>query len=137
MLRRIAARGGSLLRSRAALAPPAPAPSSSIHAQIDAGRGWGLLWRRWMSAPAQDGISEKEALDRVMMIVKAHPKVNPAKLTQSSHFMNDLGLDSLDVVEIVMGFEEEFVLYIPDEVADKLVSVPAAVDFVAKHPKAK
>lgn len=54
-----------------------------------------------------------------------------------AHFEKDLGLDSLDVVELVMAFEEEFCIEIPDADADKIFSVDDAVNYVAQHPMAK
>lgn len=51
--------------------------------------------------------------------------------------MNDLGLDSLDAVELVMGIEEEFALEIPDSEAEKIVSVADAINYIAAHPNAK
>jgi NADH dehydrogenase (ubiquinone) 1 alpha/beta subcomplex 1, acyl-carrier protein len=59
------------------------------------------------------------------------------QVTPSAHFQNDLGLDSLDAVEIVMALEEEFGFEIPDNEADKINSVNLAVDFIASHPQAK
>ncbi|KAL2941462.1 Acyl carrier protein 2 mitochondrial [Bienertia sinuspersici] len=58
-------------------------------------------------------------------------------VTPSAHFQNDLGLDSLDSVEIVMALEEEFRFEIPDNEADKISSINVAVDFIASHPQAK
>ncbi|PHT80646.1 Acyl carrier protein [Capsicum annuum] len=55
----------------------------------------------------------------------------------NAHFQNDLGLDSLDTVEIVMALEEEFGFEIPDNEADKINSINLAVDFIASHPQAK
>ena len=54
-----------------------------------------------------------------------------------AHFQKDLGLDSLDTVEIVMAFEEEFGFEIPDNEAEKIDSIKSAVDFIASHPQAK
>jgi NADH dehydrogenase (ubiquinone) 1 alpha/beta subcomplex 1 len=54
-----------------------------------------------------------------------------------AHFINDLGLDSLDTVEVVMAIEEEFVIEIPDDMAEKLLTVEDAVKFVSQHPQAK
>ncbi|KAJ0013476.1 hypothetical protein Pint_21222 [Pistacia integerrima] len=59
------------------------------------------------------------------------------KVTPSAHFQNDLGLDSLDTVEVVMALEEEFGFEIPDNEADKISSINLAVDFIASHPQAK
>uniref|UniRef100_A0A0D3G6Z3 Acyl carrier protein n=1 Tax=Oryza barthii TaxID=65489 RepID=A0A0D3G6Z3_9ORYZ len=58
-------------------------------------------------------------------------------VTPNAHFQKDLGLDSLDTVEIVMAFEEEFGFEIPDNEAEKIDSIKTAVDFVASHPQAK
>lgn len=55
----------------------------------------------------------------------------------TAHFEKDLGLDSLDVVELVMAFEEEFQVEIPDADADKIFSVEDAVNYIASHPMAK
>lgn len=59
------------------------------------------------------------------------------QVTPNAHFRNDLGLDSLDTVEIVMALEEEFGLEIPDNEADKISSINLVVDFIASHPQAK
>lgn len=59
------------------------------------------------------------------------------QVTPKAHFQNDLGLDSLDSVEIVMALEEEFGFEIPDNEADKITSIELAVDFIASHPQAK
>ncbi|KAG8069012.1 hypothetical protein GUJ93_ZPchr0005g15698 [Zizania palustris] len=58
-------------------------------------------------------------------------------VTPNAHFQKDLGLDSLDTVEIVMAFEEEFGFEIPDNEAEKIDSIKTAVDFIASHPQAK
>lgn len=59
------------------------------------------------------------------------------QVTPSAHFQNDLGLDSLDTVEVVMAFEEEFALEIPDADADKIFSCADAIDYIASQPRAK
>lgn len=74
---------------------------------------------------------------RVFDVLKDFPKVNPDKIKLQAHFMNDLGLDSLDTVELVMAFEEEFVLQIPDDMAEKLLTCEDAVKFISQHPMAK
>jgi len=58
-------------------------------------------------------------------------------VTPDAHFKNDLGLDSLDTVEVVTALEEEFGFEIPDNEADKIDSVKVAVEFIASHPQAK
>ncbi len=60
------------------------------------------------------------------------PQVNPG-----AHFEKDLGLDSLDVVELVMAVEEEFSVEIPDADADKILTVEDAINYIASHPQAK
>jgi len=59
------------------------------------------------------------------------------QVTPNAHFQSDLGLDSLDTVEIVMALEEEFGFEIPDNEAEKISSINLAVDFIASHPQAK
>lgn len=59
------------------------------------------------------------------------------QVTPDANFQNDLGLDSLDAVEVVMALEEEFGFEIPDNEADKINSIRQAVDFIASHPQAK
>lgn len=51
--------------------------------------------------------------------------------------MNDLGLDSLDTVELVMAFEEEFVLTIPDDISEKILTCEDAIKFISQHPQAR
>ncbi|KMZ63466.1 Acyl Carrier Protein (mitochondrial) [Zostera marina] len=82
-------------------------------------------------------LDKSEVSDRVISVVKAFEKIEPSKVTPKAHFQNDLGLDSLDSVEIVMAFEEEFGFEIPDNEADKITSIELAVDFIASHPQAK
>ena len=55
----------------------------------------------------------------------------------TSSFQSELGLDSLDTVEVVMAFEEEFSIEIPDSEADKILSVSDAIEYLAAHPAAK
>jgi acyl carrier protein len=58
--------------------------------------------------------------------------VEPEKVTREASFVEDLGADSLDTVELVMAFEEEFGMEIPDEEAEKLQSVGDAIDYITK-----
>lgn len=60
-----------------------------------------------------------------------------SQVSPTAHFQQELGLDSLDTVELVMAFEEEFSLEIPDSEADKIDSCTAAIDYIAANPKAK
>lgn len=59
------------------------------------------------------------------------------QVSETASFKQDLGLDSLDEVEIVMAIEEEFALEIPDAEADKIKSTRDVIEFVASHPRAK
>jgi NADH dehydrogenase (ubiquinone) 1 alpha/beta subcomplex 1 len=70
-------------------------------------------------------------------VVKNFDKVDPTKVTATSKFSEDLGLDSLDAVEMVMAIEDEFAIEIPDAEADRIASVSDAVEYVAGHPMAK
>lgn len=69
--------------------------------------------------------------DRVKKIVIEHLGVDEAKVTESSSFIDDLGADSLDTVELVMAFEEEFNIEIPDDAAEKIQTVGDAVSFIS------
>ncbi|KAI8556033.1 hypothetical protein RHMOL_Rhmol05G0221500 [Rhododendron molle] len=97
-----------------------------------------LLQRRRFSDEVRGSFLDKsEVTDRVVTVVKNFQKVDPSKVTPNAHFQNDLGLDSLDTVEVVMALEEEFGFEIPDNEADKINSINLAVDFIASHPQAK
>lgn len=68
--------------------------------------------------------------DRVKKIIVDHLGVEEAKVVENAHFIDDLGADSLDTVELVMAFEEEFGIEIPDEAAEKISTVKDAVDYI-------
>jgi acyl carrier protein len=76
-----------------------------------------------------------EILDKVQEIVKDKLGVEKTKAVATASFVNDLGADSLDVVEFVMEVEKEFGITIPDEEATQLVTVGDAVDYIEKHMK--
>ena len=82
-------------------------------------------------------LSEEGVTDRVLGCLKNFQKVDPTKVTSGSHFMNDLGLDSLDTVEVVMAFEDEFAIEIPDADAEKITSCDEAIKYIVQHPHAK
>lgn len=71
------------------------------------------------------------------MFWSLHGQVQPDKVTATSHFVNDLGLDSLDTVELVMAFEDEFTLEIPDADAEKILTCDDAVKYLSNHAHAK
>ncbi|XP_018401373.1 PREDICTED: acyl carrier protein, mitochondrial isoform X1 [Cyphomyrmex costatus] len=68
---------------------------------------------------------------RVLLVLKLYDKIEPTKLTLDSHFMDDLGLDSLDHVEIIMAMEDEFGFEIPDMDAERLLKPKDIVRYVA------
>ncbi|MCW3481399.1 acyl carrier protein [Neisseriaceae bacterium JH1-16] len=70
---------------------------------------------------------------RVKKIVAEQLGVNEAEVKNESSFVDDLGADSLDTVELVMALEEEFECEIPDEDAEKITSVQQAIDYVSGH----
>jgi len=82
-------------------------------------------------------LDKSQVTDRVISVIKACQKVDPAKVSPAADFQKDLGLDSLDTVELVMALEEEFAFEIPDNEADKINSINLAIDFIASHPQAK
>jgi acyl carrier protein len=70
--------------------------------------------------------------ERVIEIVAEQLGVDKEKITRDTHFVNDLGADSLDTVELVMELEEEFDINIPDDAAEKIQKVGEAIDFIDK-----
>ncbi|KAJ6604740.1 hypothetical protein DFH09DRAFT_898766 [Mycena vulgaris] len=71
---------------------------------------------------------------RILNVLQGFEKVDTAKLTPSSSFTNDLGLDSLDVVEVQMAIEEEFSIEIPDTEADEIQTVAHGTSFKLRSP---
>jgi acyl carrier protein len=74
-----------------------------------------------------------ETADRVKKIVVEHLGVEAEKVTPEASFIDDLGADSLDIVELVMAFEEEFNVEIPDDAAEKITTVKDATDYIDQH----
>ena len=68
--------------------------------------------------------------DRVKKIVVEHLGVDEGDVAEGASFIDDLGADSLDTVELVMAFEEEFGIEIPDDAAEKILTVKDAIDFI-------
>ena len=71
--------------------------------------------------------------ERVKKIVVEHLGVDETKVSNTASIIDDLGADSLDTVELVMAFEEEFGCEIPDDAAEKIVTVKDAIDFISEH----
>jgi acyl carrier protein len=77
-----------------------------------------------------------ETADRVKKIVVEHLGVEQEKVVEDASFIDDLGADSLDIVELVMAFEEEFGVEIPDDAAETILTVGDAIRFLEKHAAA-
>ncbi|MES1945079.1 acyl carrier protein [Salinisphaera sp. PC39] len=71
--------------------------------------------------------------ERVQKIIAEQLSVSEDQVTSEASFVDDLGADSLDTVELVMALEEEFEIDIPDEEAEKIVNVQDAVDYIKSH----
>ena len=78
-------------------------------------------------------MSEQNIKQRVFELVSEHLGVDIEKITDETSFINDLGADSLDIVELVMDLEEEFDVKIPEDIADKIQTVGDAVTFIAEQ----
>jgi acyl carrier protein len=76
-------------------------------------------------------MSQEEIFQKVQKIVCEQLGVDEAEVKPEASFANDLGADSLDTVELVMALEEEFDIEIPDEAAEEIATVQAAVDYIS------
>ena len=74
-----------------------------------------------------------DTLNKIREIIIDKLGVDESKITSDSHFIEDLGADSLDTVELIMQFEEDFNLEIPDDDAEKILTVKQAYDYIQKH----
>lgn len=74
-----------------------------------------------------------DVADRVKKIVMEHLGVEESKVVEGASFQDDLGADSLDTVELVMAFEEEFGCEIPDDAAEKIQTIGDAVKFISEN----
>ena len=77
--------------------------------------------------------TEEQVFDKVAGIVSEQMGVDKSEIKKETSFVNDLNADSLDTVELVMHFEEEFGCEIPDDAAEKIVTVKDAVSFIEKN----
>jgi acyl carrier protein len=84
-------------------------------------------------------VSERNpvTVEKVKQIIAEQLGVDENEITPSSSFVEDLGADSLDTVELVMALEENFSIEIPDEDAEKIRTVQDAIDYIDKHAKKK
>ena len=81
--------------------------------------------------------TETEIEEKVYQIVSEQMGIDKSELARDTSFVDDLNADSLDTVELVMEFEDEFEMSIPDEEAEKIRTIGQTVDYVAEHCKDK
>ncbi len=84
-----------------------------------------------------EGVDMKQIEEKVIDIISEQMGVDKSEVTRDTSFINDLNADSLDTVELVMEFEDEFDMSIPDEEAEKIQTVGAAIDYIAKIAQSK
>jgi acyl carrier protein len=80
-------------------------------------------------------MADKNVDDKVKQIIVEQLGVDEGEVTQNASFVDDLGADSLDTVELVMAFEEAFDIEIPDEDAEKIRTVKDAIEYIGKNSK--
>ncbi len=78
-------------------------------------------------------VTVEEIEDKVVSIVSEQMGINKAEITRETSFINDLNADSLDIVELVMEFEDNFDMSIPDEEAEKIKTIGQAIDYIHAH----
>jgi acyl carrier protein len=83
----------------------------------------------------REGQEMSDIAERVKKIVVEHLGVEAAQVKEDAKFIDDLGADSLDTVELVMAFEEEFSIEIPDDAAEKIQTVGDAIGFIKSNAK--
>jgi acyl carrier protein len=88
------------------------------------------------NAAGRRAIRMSEIADKVKKIVVEHLGVEESKVTSEASFIDDLGADSLDTVELVMAFEEAFAVEIPEDAAEKISTVKDAIDYIEKQKAA-
>ncbi|KAI7869965.1 acyl carrier protein-like protein [Spinellus fusiger] len=88
-------------------------------------------FRLYSSAMTKDDIET-----RVLDVLKGFDKVNQSKISVDAHFIKDLGLDSLDTVEVVMAIEEEFSVEIPDKESDEIMTAKQAIEYISHRSDA-
>lgn len=80
-------------------------------------------------------MAKDEILKKVKQITSEQLGVEPSQITMEAKFVDDLGADSLDTVELIMALEEEFGIEISDEEAEKLTDVQKVIDYITQHKK--
>ncbi|KAJ2004121.1 mitochondrial acyl carrier protein [Coemansia thaxteri] len=112
-----------LASARALAVAPRPAVAAARRTAMPA------FAARWYSASG--GLSRADIQSRIFQVLQDFDKVNQDKLSPAADFTKDLGLDSLDTVEVVMAIEEEFSVEIPDDEADNITTVKGAIDYIS------
>jgi acyl carrier protein len=84
-------------------------------------------------ASLEEGLNVASVEERVIEIVCENLGVNKEQVTRSTSFIEDVGADSLDIVELVMELEEEFEITIPDDQAEKIKTVGEAIDYIERE----
>jgi len=87
----------------------------------------------WEDRVVEEQRNSKKIEERVIEIVVENLGVNKEQVTRNTSFIEDVGADSLDIVELVMELEEEFEITIPDEQAEKIKTVGEAIDYIEKE----
>ena len=77
--------------------------------------------------------NQADIFEKVRDIVANKLSLDGSKITPQSNFANDLGVDSLDAVELVMALEEQFNIKVPEEVTEKITTIQEAVDYINRH----
>jgi acyl carrier protein len=97
-----------------------------------------MAWRPEVASPEEDSrVTDEQIKTKVIEIVCQHLAVDKAKVEEKTSFIEDIGADSLDIVELVMELEEEFDVQIPDDQAEKIKTVGEAIEFIKSAKKAK
>lgn len=118
----------------------APVARSSVAPRVSAAAtsmALNVVARRSYADASGNFLKETEVEQRVVHVVQNFGKVDSAKVNRNAHFVNDLGLDSLDEVELLMAIEDEFAIEMPDSEVEKIHTVDDAVKYIASHPTAK
>ena len=91
------------------------------------------LWSNVCNTKLTFGVNRSDVLNKVVDIVCGQLSVDKADVNPESSFVEDLGADSLDTVELVMAFEEEFDVEIPDDEAEKITTIQSAVEWIESN----